>query len=125
MAALVGNDTFLDVFGTPALLWRVLHFVGYAKPPYYFRMKEYLEGQSWFEVQLTIPTRTQAPLWQEWKVESEGRTPWEGDQVVAFEVLSKICQQHGDELTGSAAGTFPQVDPSTTVWAQRNSNALI
>ena len=30
-----------------------------------------------------------------------------------------------DELTGSAAGTFPQVDPSTTVWAQRNNNALI
>ena len=45
--------------------------------------------------------------------------------MVAFEVLSKICQQHGDELTDSAAGTFPRVDPSTTVWAQCNSNALI
>ena len=45
--------------------------------------------------------------------------------MVAFEVLSKICQQHKDELTGSAAGTFPRVDPSTTVWAQRNSNVLI
>ena len=44
---------------------------------------------------------------------------------MAFEVLSQICQQHGDELTGSAASTFPQVDPSTIVWAQRNSNALI
>ena len=40
-----------------------------------------------------------------------------GIQVVAFEVLSKICQQHEDELTGSAAGTFPLVDPSTVVWA--------
>ena len=40
-------------------------------------------------------------------------------------MLSQICQQHGDELTGSAAGTFPRVDPSTTVWAQRNRNALI
>ena len=44
---------------------------------------------------------------------------------MAFELLSQICQQHGDELTGSAAGTFLRVDPSTTVWAQRNSNALI
>ena len=58
-------------------------------------------------------------------MESKGRTPWEAAQVVAFEVLSQICQQHGDELTGSAAGTFPQVDPSTTVWAWHNSNALI
>ena len=44
---------------------------------------------------------------------------------MAFEVPSQICQQHGDELTDSAVGTFPRVDPSTTVWAQRNSNALI
>ena len=44
---------------------------------------------------------------------------------MAFEVLSQICQQHGDELTGSAAGTFPRVDLSTVVWAQCNRNALI
>ena len=45
--------------------------------------------------------------------------------MVAFEVLSKICQPHGDELTGSAASTFPQVDPATLVWAQRNRNVLV
>ena len=45
--------------------------------------------------------------------------------MVAFEVLSKICQQHGDELTGSAASTFPQVDPATSVWVQHNRNALV
>ena len=50
-------------------------------------------------------------------MESEGRTPWEAAQVVAFEVLSQICQQHGDELTGSDAGTFPWVDLSIAVWA--------
>ena len=44
---------------------------------------------------------------------------------MAFEVLSQICQRHGDELTGCATGTFPWVDPSTVVWAQRNRNALI
>ena len=40
-------------------------------------------------------------------------------------MLSQICQQHGDELTGNTAGTFPRVDPSTIVWARRNRNALI
>ena len=44
---------------------------------------------------------------------------------MAFEVLSQICQHHGDALTGSAAGMFPWVDPSTTIWEQRNQNALI
>ena len=44
---------------------------------------------------------------------------------MAFEVLSQICQQHEHELTSNAAGTFPRVDPSTTVWAQHNSNVLI
>ena len=44
---------------------------------------------------------------------------------MAFEVLSQIYQQHGDELTGSAAGVFPRVDPSTAIWAQHNHNALI
>ena len=85
--------------------------------PLYHWNEVYLEGQPWCEVWLTIPARTQAPFWQEWKAESEGRTPWEATQVVAFEVLSQICQQHGDELTDSAAGTFPRVDPSIAVWA--------
>ena len=45
--------------------------------------------------------------------------------MVAFEVLSKICQQHKDDLTGNAANTFPQVDPTTSIWVQRNRNALV
>ena len=125
MVASAGNETFLEMFGTLALLWRVLHYARYTKPPLYSWNEVYLEGQPWYEVQLTIPARTQAPLWQEWKAKSKGKTPWEGAQVVAFEVLSQICQQHGDELTGSAASTFPQVDPSTAVWTQHKCNALI
>ena len=88
MAASAGSETFLEMFGTPTLLWRVLHYAGYTEPPLYSWNEVYLEGQPWYEVQLTIPARTQAPLWQEWKAESEGKTPWEGAQVVAFEVLS-------------------------------------
>ena len=45
--------------------------------------------------------------------------------MVAFEVLSKICQQHGDELTGSATGTFPQVDSLVIAWVHANRNALV
>ena len=30
-----------------------------------------------------------------------------------------------DECIDSAASTFPQVDPSTIIWAHHNSNALI
>ena len=125
MAAPAGCENFLMVFGMPTLLWRVLHFAGYHEPPLYHWNEEYLEGQPWYEVRLTIPARTQAPFWQEWKAELEGKTPWEAAQVVAFEVLSQICQQHGDALTGSAVGMFPWVDPSTTIWEQRNQNALI
>ena len=117
MAAPAGSETFLLMFGTPTLLWRVLHYARYYELPLYFWNEVYLEGQPWYEVQLTIPARTQTPLWQEWKAESKEKTPWEAAQVVAFEVLSQICQQHGDELTSSAACSFAQVDPSTAVWA--------
>ena len=84
-----------------------------------------MDGQPWYEVRLTILARTQSPFWQEWKAESEGKTPWEAAQVVAFEVLSQICQQHGDALTSSAASMFPWVDPSTTNWEQHSQNVLI
>ena len=87
MATPVGCENFLNVFGTPTLLWRVLHFVGYHELPLYHWIEEYLEGQPWYEVRLTIPAHTQPPFWQEWKAESEGKTPWEAAQVVAFEVL--------------------------------------
>ena len=107
---------FLGLFGTPALLWRVLHSVGYTEPPRYLWSQEYVEGQPWFELQVTIPARTQAPQWQEWRAKFEGKSPWEAAQVAAIEVLGKICQLHGDELTTSVAGTFPQVDPSVIAW---------
>ena len=56
--------------------------------PLYSSNEVYLKGQPWYEVQLTIPARTQAPLWQEWMADSKGKTPWEAAKVVAFEVLS-------------------------------------
>ena len=33
MAAPAGSESFLLMFETPALLWRVLHYAGYYEPP--------------------------------------------------------------------------------------------
>jgi hypothetical protein len=84
----VGNEALLGIFGTPALLWRVLHFVGYTEPPQYFWAQKHVYGEPWFEVKMSIPACPSAPQYQGWKADFEGRTPWEGTQVIAFEVLS-------------------------------------
>ena len=44
MAAPAGSESFLLMFRTPALLWRVLHYVGYYEPPLYHWNEVYLEG---------------------------------------------------------------------------------
>ena len=35
MAAPAGSESFLMMFGTHVLLWRVLHYAGYYEPPLY------------------------------------------------------------------------------------------
>ena len=55
------SDTFLAVFGTPTLLWRVLNSVGYAEPPRYFWREVTAEGQPWYDVRMTIPAYTDNP----------------------------------------------------------------
>ena len=50
MVAPAGSEGFLLMFGTPALLWRVLHYVGYYEHPLYYWNEVYLEGQPWYEV---------------------------------------------------------------------------
>ena len=64
MAALgapVASDTFVALLGTPTLLWRVLHSVGYAEPPRYFWSEVVTEGQQWYNVQVTVPARADHP----------------------------------------------------------------
>ena len=63
MAAPAGSENFLMMFRTPALLWRVLHFARYHEPALYHWNEEYLEGQPWYVVWLTIPACTQASFW--------------------------------------------------------------
>jgi hypothetical protein len=99
--------------------------MGYTEPPQYFWDLKHVHGEPWFEVKATIPTCPGALQYPGCHAETDGRTPWEGAQVIAFEVLSQIYQQHGAALVNSAAGTFPQVDPATTVWRQHNRVSVV
>ena len=45
--------------------------------------------------------------------------------MAAFELLSEICQEFGDELVNRPVGSFPCVDASHTIWAQQGGNALV
>ena len=65
------------------------------------------EGQLWYDVWVTITAYVDNPQWQGWSIESDGQTPWEGAQVTAFEVLSEICQEFGDEVVNRPVGSFP------------------
>ena len=58
-------------------------------------------------------------------MESDRQAPWEGAQVVAFEVLSEICQEFGHELVNGPARSFPRMDTSQTAWTQPDGNALV
>ena len=45
--------------------------------------------------------------------------------MAAFEVLSEIYQEFGDELVNGHVGSFPRVDASQTAWTQLGGNALV
>ena len=45
--------------------------------------------------------------------------------MAAFEVLSEICQEFGDELVDGPIGSFPWVDASQTAWTQPGGNASV
>ena len=60
----VASNTFLALFGTPTLLWRVLHSVGYAELHRYFWSKVVTKGQQWDDIRVTVPARVDHPQWQ-------------------------------------------------------------
>ena len=45
--------------------------------------------------------------------------------MAAFEVLSEICKEFGDELVNRLVGSFPCVDRSQPTWTQPGGNALV
>ena len=72
LGALVASDTFLALFGTPTLLWRVLHSIGYAELPRYFWNEVVTEGQRWYDVWVDVTAHVDNPQWQRWSIESDG-----------------------------------------------------
>ena len=50
------SSTFLDQFGTPTMLWRVLSLVGYPEEPYYTWVQTVPFGDvPWYNVTLVVP----------------------------------------------------------------------
>jgi hypothetical protein len=92
----------------------------------------YLEGQepvySWSEsqlaedglevVEITVPTLGDAPEWDSWHWEFEGRTPVEGAEGAAFHVIRDIMSRFPNELVAALASTFPRDDPRDAIWVQ-------
>jgi len=125
MAVPHASETFLDMFGTPTLLWRVLSSVGYEEPPKYtWREVENAGSLPWVDVQIIVPACPNNLQWLGWIVESNEQTPWEGTQVAALEVLLEICQDFGDELVNGPIGTFPRVNPTDTFVSQIGTGPL-
>ena len=62
--ATIASDTFLALFGTPTLLWRVLNSVGYAKLPRYFWSEVVTEGQRWYDVRVIVTACVDNPQCQ-------------------------------------------------------------
>jgi hypothetical protein len=60
-AALARSDMFLELFGIPTLLWRVLKLAGYAEPPRYFWLEVAAKGQPWYDVRVIILAHADNP----------------------------------------------------------------
>jgi hypothetical protein len=79
------SSTFLESWGTPALLWEVLQFVGYLEAPRYTWNDVVPMGEMpWYNVVVDIPPHPTKPLWRGWLMESGGNTPWEGARAVPW-----------------------------------------
>jgi hypothetical protein len=110
-----GVGEFLQYFGVPMVLWRLLQKVGYTKAPKYKWSHTVLRGQPWYEVAVHIPERPRKPSWPHWMFHVEGMTPWEGAQVAALEVLTTICYQKWEEIQATSMRLFPAVALSSCV----------
>ena len=112
------RDTFLSEFGMPTLLWRVLHDVGYpeGQESVYSWNESQLAEDGLAVVEITVPALGDAPEWDGWHLEFEGRTPGEGAEGAAFRVIRDIMSRFPSELAAALAGTFPRDDPRDAIW---------
>ena len=121
-----GSTNFLNHFGTPTILWRVLNSLGYMEPPrYYWQEVEPAGTVQWYYVDMEIPRHEGRTVWCGWVIESDGQSPWEGAQCAALTALIDICQKHGDELAGGPTAVFPHVQPEEAQWSQAQGSVLV
>jgi hypothetical protein len=73
-------------------------------------------------VEITVPALGDAPEWDGWHLEFEGRTPVEGAEGAAFRVIWDIIP---NELAAALAGTFLRDDPRDAIWVQPQGSALV
>jgi hypothetical protein len=76
-------------------------------------------------VEITVPALGDAPEWDGWHLEFEGRTPVEGAEGAAFCVIRDIMSRFPTELAAALAGTFPRDDPRDAIWVQPQGSALV
>jgi hypothetical protein len=63
-------------------------------------------------VEITVPALGDAPEWDGWHLEFEGRTPVEGTEGAAFHVIRDIMIRFPNELATALA---PQDDPRDAI----------
>jgi hypothetical protein len=104
----------------PTLLWRVLHDVGYleGQEPMYSWCESQLAEDGIAVVEIIVPALGDAPEWDGWHLEFEGRTPVDGVEGAAFRVIRDIMSRFPNELAATLAGTFPRDDPRDAIWVQ-------
>jgi hypothetical protein len=108
----------------PTLLWTVLHDVGYpeGQEPVYSWSESQLAEDGLPVVEIIVPALGDAPEWDGWHLEFEGRTPVEG---AAFRVIQDIMSRFPNELAAALAGTFLRDDPRDAIWVQSQGSALV
>jgi hypothetical protein len=76
-------------------------------------------------VEITVPALGDAPEWDGWHLEFEGRTPVEGVEGAAFRVIRDIMSRFPNELAAALASTFSRDDPRDAIWVQPQGSALV
>jgi hypothetical protein len=76
-------------------------------------------------VEAIVPALGDAPEWDGWHLEFEGRTPIEGAEGAAFHVIRDIMSRFPNELVAALVGTFPRNDPRNAIWVQPQGSALV
>jgi hypothetical protein len=95
----------------------VLHDVGYleGQEPVYSWSENQLAEDGIAVVEIIVTALSDAPEWDGWHLEFEGRTLVEGAEGAAFHVIRDIMSRFPNELAAVLAGTFPRDDPRDAI----------